>query len=395
MDILLVRLVTTISILLDSTTIILFLGIGYLLTFILISAYWRDVIRALTVRTFFLGKLAQSVSWFCVILRGDIPDFLSISIANSLMFVGVSLEIISLLSLRNEWRAGFRKLYLWGIWLGIIGFQLVILIHNEEDLRIVYGSFVLAFLQAPAYRLLRGSSLLMKVIGYFYLFVAAANVFRGATALLTDTSVSFFTPGIYQLIYLLAVYLLTVLSIMAFLLLWKEKINQELLHYASYDDLTGTLNRRMFTANAKASLDRYARKKEAVSYLLFDIDCFKDINDTYGHHVGDLVLKDVTNRIKQQLGENDLFVRYGGDEFGILLPGKNELESSTLAERIKNMLETAPSSLPVSYTVSIGVLTVVPDQHTLLEAMYKRCDQALYNAKRNGRNSIFRSQFSQ
>ncbi|CAM3537130.1 GGDEF domain-containing protein [Paenibacillus lupini] len=375
---------------LDSTTIVIFLGIGYLFTFIVMSAYWHDLIKALPVRTFFVAKLLQSISWFCAVLRGDISDFLSITVANSFMFIGASLEIISLLHLRNEWHAAFRKIYLSFLLLSIVGFQL--LLHQNEDIRIAYCSIILVFLLAPVYRLIKGPSSLMKVIGYIYLFVIAANIFRGVTALFTDISASFYTPGIYQLFYLLTIYLLTILSIMGFLLMWKEKINQDLIRYASYDDLTGTLNRRTFTEHAKDFLTRSAKKREAVSYLLFDIDSFKDINDTYGHHIGDLVLKDVTNRIKQQLGENDLFVRYGGDEFGILLPGKNEAQSNELAERIKKLLETVPSSLPVTYTISIGVLTVVPDQHTHLESMYTRCDQALYTAKRNGRNSIFRSQ---
>nr|WP_279591566.1 GGDEF domain-containing protein [Paenibacillus sp. BK720] len=177
------------------------------------------------------------------------------------------------------------------------------------------------------------------------------------------------------------------------MLLWKERTNQELLYYASYDDLTGALNRRTFMASAKSYLNRYAKKGEAVSYLLFDIDSFKDINDKYGHPIGDLVLQDVTKRIRHYLDKDDLFVRYGGDEFGILLPGKGERESSALAERIKIMLQSAPTSLPVSYTISMGVLTVVPDQNTHMESMYTRCDQALYTAKRNGRNSIYRSRF--
>lgn len=382
---------TTINILLNSKTIIFFLGIGYLLTFILISAYSRDVIRALPVRTFFLGKCLQSCSWFLVVLRGDIPDFLTISVANSLMFIGASLESISLLRLRNEWRGGFRHLYRLSVLLSIVGFQLVVLIHSKEDMRIAYSSLIMAVLLAPLYRLIKGPSPLMKIIGYIYLFVVASNLIRGATALFTDIPASFYTPGIYQLFYLVMSYILTILSIMGFLLLWKEKTNQELIHYASYDDLTGALNRRTFMSRAQSFLIRCARKKEAVSYLLFDIDNFKDINDKYGHHVGDLVLKDVTKRIGQQLDENDLFVRYGGDEFGILLPGKDESASSELAERIKKMLETAPSNLPVAYTISIGVLTIVPDPHTQLESMYTKCDQALYAAKRNGRNSIFRS----
>lgn len=384
---------TNINILLDSTTILIFLGIAYLFTFILISAYWRDVIKALPVRIFFLAKLLQSCSWFLVVLRGDIPDFLTISVANSLMFVGASLETISMLRLRNEWRTSYKIMYRLAIPFSIAGFHLIMLIHNEEDARIAYCSAALAIILAPLYRLVKGPSPLMKVIGYIYLFVIAANLVRGTTALFTNIPASFFTPGIYQLIYLVTIYILTILGIMGFMLLWKEKTNQELLHFASYDDLTGALNRRTFMSSAKSYLNLCAKKGEAVSYLLFDIDSFKNINDKYGHHIGDLVLQDVTKRIRHYLDKDDLFVRYGGDEFGILLPGKGERESSALAERIKIMLQSAPTTLPVSYTISMGVLTVVPDQHTHMESMYTKCDQALYTAKRNGRNTIYRSQF--
>ncbi|WP_284241120.1 GGDEF domain-containing protein [Paenibacillus glycanilyticus] len=385
---------TIINITLDSTMITIFLGAGYLFTFILIGAYWHDALKELPVRTFFMAKCLQSAAWFLAVVRGEIPDFLSIAVANSFMFIGAALESIALLRLRNEWQRKFRTPYLLAALFSIAGFQLVILVHNSEEWRIICGSLFLAILLAPSYRMVKGPSSLMKVMGYAYLLVVAANLIRAATASFTDTSVSLFTPGFYQLIYLVSVFILTILGIMGFLLLWKEKSNQELLQYASYDDLTGALNRRMFTSGAKPLLEQCAKKRQHLSYLLFDIDSFKDINDNYGHHTGDLVLQDVVRRIRPLLGNNDLFVRYGGDEFGILLPGRNEPESSHLAEQIKLTLETAPSHLPVPYSLSIGVLTLVPDPHTRMETLYTRCDQALYAAKRNGRNRIARSQIS-
>jgi diguanylate cyclase (GGDEF)-like protein len=126
--------------------------------------------------------------------------------------------------------------------------------------------------------------------------------------------------------------------------------------------------------------------------LLFDIDRFKNVNDTYGHTAGDQVLLDITARVKRLLGENDLFVRYGGDEFGLLLPGVDEAASDAIAELIIEAPAGAENrGLPAPYTISIGVLTVVPDPHTQLKTLYAACDQALYSAKHSGRNGAVRS----
>ncbi|MFD3449918.1 GGDEF domain-containing protein [Microbacteriaceae bacterium 4G12] len=234
----------------------------------------------------------------------------------------------------------------------------------------------------------------MRIIGSLYLLVIVASLVRGVTALLSSTvSASFYTPGVYQLISLLFIYLITILGNIGFVLLMKENAYKELIHLASYDDLTGTLNRRTFTEHAKQYLGEYAKKGQPLSFLLFDIDSFKTINDTYGHFVGDQVLQDLTTQIKQHLGKKDLFVRYGGDEFGILMPGKDETESDKIVARISQTLNGATSrNLPVTYSISIGILTVIPDQFTYLETLYTTYDKALYNAKANGRNGVFRSQ---
>ncbi|WP_337103642.1 GGDEF domain-containing protein [Paenibacillus sp. YIM B09110] len=292
-----------------------------------------------------------------------------------------------------------KKIYFSAAILSIAGFQLILFLYNKENIRIAYCSFIIAFMIIPVYRLIlgKGRSLLMRIIGCLYLIIFAGSMLRGAVALVSGDLVSFFKPGIYQLMFVLAFFLLTIMGNIGFILLLKEKSNQELARLASYDDLTGTLNRRTFSAQALLCLADYAKKCSPVSYLLFDIDLFKTINDTYGHHVGDQVLQDLTSRIRQILSNNDLFVRYGGDEFGILLPGKDEAESADIAEQIKQMLseEKIVSSPPITYTVSIGVLTVIPDQNTQLETLYICCDKALYMAKRNGRNGIIRSRIDE
>ncbi|MGE7921327.1 GGDEF domain-containing protein [Viridibacillus sp. NPDC093762] len=382
---------------LDMKTIILLLGIGYLFTLILISTYGQKHTKGLTVQTFFLAKFSQTIAWFCMVFRGEIPDFISISFANSILFIGTSLEVIALLSLQNAARLKIKiMIYLVLTLLSIIGFQLIVLFYNKENIRIAYYSFVLAVILIPVYRMVLGkaTTFLMRIIGSLYLLVSAAFLIRGVTALLSFTvSTSFYTPGLYQLISLLSIYLVSNLGNLGFVLLMKERADHELIRLASYDDLTGTLNRRTFTEKANKYLTDYSKKGQPLSYLLFDIDNFKTINDTYGHHVGDQVLQDLTIRIKLYLEKDDLIVRYGGDEFGILMPGKDETYSNEISEQIIQSLNGAINySLPVTYTISLGVLTVFPDQYMQLETLYTTCDQALYNAKSNGRNGVSRCQ---
>lgn len=384
---------------LNTKTIMLLLAIGYLFTLILIGAYGLNHKKGLTIKFFFLAKCFQTIALFCMVFRGEIPDFLSIFFANSILFIASSLEVIALLNLQNALRPKTKMIYLLLNLLSIIGFYFIFLFYNKENVRIAYYSFVTAVILSPVYRIVLGKAhtLLMRTIGSIYLLVIAASLARGMTALLSSTdSTSFYTPGAFQLISLLSIYLVINLGNIGFILLMKEKADHELIGLASYDDLTGTLNRRTFIENAKQYLTNYTNKGQPLSYLLFDVDSFKTINDTYGHHVGDQVLQDLTSRIKQYLGKDDLFVRFGGDEFGILMPGKDEAESNEIATQFKRILNVAISpNLPVIYTISIGVLTVIPDRYTQLETLYITCDKALYKAKSNGKNGVFRCQIDE
>ncbi|SDX89837.1 diguanylate cyclase [Paenibacillus sp. CF384] len=382
---------------LDVRTIIIALGIGYLIALLLASAYWLDRTNLASIKNYLLAKCLQIMAWFSMALRGDsVPEFITISLANSILLVGTAIEIVTLLNLHKPIGLKTNKRLTILTICSIIGFQLIILLYNKEYIRIAYISWAIAALIIPASRLVleRETTVLRRVTGSLYMIAIMVFFVRGIIALQSVKAASFFVPGIFQLISILGIFLLTVIGSTAFVLLLKEKANQELVQLASYDDLTGTLNRRTFTIQARLALAQFAKKEKPVSYLLFDIDRFKSINDTYGHHVGDLVLQDLASQVKRLLGSEDLFVRYGGDEFGLLLPGTNEAESTELAERIKQSLSggSLSESQLVPYTISIGVLTIVPNKHTQLETLYATCDKALYTAKSNGRDGVFRSQ---
>ncbi len=122
--------------------------------------------------------------------------------------------------------------------------------------------------------------------------------------------------------------------------------------------------------------------------MLIDIDDFKKINDMHGHYVGDVVLQRFVDTIRKQLRNYDLFGRYGGEEFAILLPGIGEKEAIEVAERLRTAIENSSvrTDPEINYTISIGLSTITPDRETSVDMLYKLSDQALYTAKAQGKN---------
>ena len=123
---------------------------------------------------------------------------------------------------------------------------------------------------------------------------------------------------------------------------------------------------------------------------MIDIDDFKKINDEHGHHVGDEVLVHFANTVKKALRSDDLFGRYGGDEFAILLPRTNEEHSAAVAERIRQVIEESAVDMDpqIKYTISVGVATIIPERDTDVDFMYKLSDNALYMAKEQGKTAL-------
>lgn len=186
----------------DTKLMILLLGIGYLFTLILIIAYEYKHKKNDLTNTFFIAKAIQTIAWFFMLLRGGDYDFLSISVANSLLFIGYSLETMALLQLKQALPPKIKTIYLVATLLSIFGFQLICIFYNKENIRIAYFSFVTAAIFIPVYRIIFGKALtlLMRIIGSIYLFVSAASLVRGIIALIPSSfSTSLFTPGIFQL----------------------------------------------------------------------------------------------------------------------------------------------------------------------------------------------------
>jgi len=157
---------------------------------------------------------------------------------------------------------------------------------------------------------------------------------------------------------------------------------------ANKDFLTGSYNRRYFYDSGQAIFSKARRDKRDLCVAMFDIDKFKNINDTYGHDVGDVAIKEIAKILNANLRESDLLARFGGEEFCVLLENISIDDSERLFEKIRlafevNVLETFTHT--IQYTVSIGVCYGMEDD---LDAMIKKADEGLYFCKNNGRNQV-------
>jgi diguanylate cyclase (GGDEF)-like protein len=159
---------------------------------------------------------------------------------------------------------------------------------------------------------------------------------------------------------------------------------------ATTDGLTELNNHRQFQELLSQELQRSRRYNRMVSLLLLDIDHFKSFNDTYGHPVGDLVLKEIALCIRQSLRSNDIPARYGGEEFTVILPETNEQGGMAIAERIRTTIESHTIhslNRQLKVTVSIGCASYVASQIAQKD-LIDRADKALYYSKEHGRNCV-------
>ncbi|MCX7982489.1 MAG: GGDEF domain-containing protein [Syntrophales bacterium] len=164
----------------------------------------------------------------------------------------------------------------------------------------------------------------------------------------------------------------------------KEAINT-VKRIMNTDHLTGILNRRAFEKSLKREISFAIRHKMPLSIIMIDIDHFKKINDTYGHETGDLVLKRFAITIQKSLREEDILGRFGGEEFILALPNTNSEHALDASERIRQKIEQKKIRyIRGNITASFGITEFSPSDD--IRSLLKRADDALYEAKRNGRN---------
>ena len=170
-----------------------------------------------------------------------------------------------------------------------------------------------------------------------------------------------------------------------------EETKARLNFHATIDPLTNTFNRRHFLEQSEKKIQRIYTSCGFASFLLFDIDRFKRINDKHGHFVGDQILQEVARVCTQNLRPDDILGRFGGEEFVVLLPDTNVGDARNIAERLRGVIENTPMQTDIgliSITISIGVAILERSTALSVDQLLHRADKAMYLAKKAGRNRV-------
>jgi diguanylate cyclase (GGDEF)-like protein len=201
------------------------------------------------------------------------------------------------------------------------------------------------------------------------------------------------TNRLYLLFLALGIVILTALVIYVIARFFIRELKQsenKLVEMATKDPLTGLLNRREAFRRIDTERSRSLRTSSPLSLIMCDIDHFKAINDTHGHLTGDFVLQSLAGVLSKTIRDYDILCRYGGEEFLIVMPGITSGPTMELAERIRATVEETDikteDGLSIRITISLGVAQL--NGHEKIEAVISRADEALYEAKRKGRNQV-------
>jgi len=323
--------------------------------------------------------------------RGSISDFLSISVANAVLLIAAGVNWAGARAFHGRSTSPWWYLppaLAWVVWC-----EFAVLANDINNRIIVVSLATAVFLFLTAYEFWRGRAeplisrwLVMLVL----LAYGGAMMVRVPVAIAVPIPDS---PALFEsrMFMLAALGTLIFTNAFAFALLALTKERSELLHKraAHTDPLTDLLNRRAFYASSEACFARQVRRKRPLAVLVFDLDRFKQINDRFGHAVGDSVLEKFSAAVRRELRATDIVGRLGGEEFAALLPDCDDAQAREAAERVRRAFAadaghaTAADCAP---TVSIGI-AIYRGAETLA-ALLARADRAVYRAKDQGRDCI-------
>jgi diguanylate cyclase (GGDEF)-like protein len=336
------------------------------------------------------GLVLQAASFGAFALRGEEPHALNVVLANTLIAAGIACAAWAV--------AGFRHLRL------------------PSTAPVVYVATMtivtLAFADVPAARMALGSLLIAAGMGAVaalavrpiadvtastrgllvgsYLIGALALVARALGAVV-DPEATGAHASVFLTLPLIAGYATILAASVAFLLMQTERADFTAKQLASTDPLTGAYNRRTFLELFEKELSRARRFETSLSVVMLDIDHFKRINDDHGHLVGDRVLQRFADIVRAELRKEDILVRYGGEEFCVLVPDVAGPGAVTLAGRIRAAVAREPfmvDGIAIRLTISAGVAARIDEGPEDVDRLVNRADEALYMAKRHGRDRV-------
>lgn len=338
------------------------------------------------------GMLALAAGVGGIALRDMVPDFISIVLANALICVAF-LFVSGSLRQRQEPES---NTFAWSV----IGVSVLLIayftyVRPDTGTRVVVNSIAVAILVLrPALAVIalaRGTGRRARVFTASCLVgVGLVMLARAAITLMLDSNVDLLAPDSVQFASNLLFGVFAVLATLGVVWIEIEQLQSDLARLAMIDPLTATLNRRAFMLEYERELSRCTRAKSALALAIFDLDHFKDVNDTHGHLAGDQVLRRVADTLRASLRGHDVLGRYGGEEFALLMPDADAAAAMAAAERARLAVGERPievGSILVPMTVSAGVASYGVNGSDW-ESLLRSADAALYEAKQAGRNKV-------
>lgn len=376
--------------------------ISVILPFVLgliLTLYWRERRTYKGFERWVLANFVFGMGYLLISLRGFIPDFWSVLVGNA---ATVYAEILIFEGIRLFYgRPAFSK------WNSLV-FLLYLILHSyfvfyspNINARIAVISlvlFVLIFrsglnlINHPRLELQHTS----RSAGIIFLITALLPLCRAVYALIQPQPIDLFQDKFSAWFALLGLVSILIWTYYFFIInsarleLDLETARLELVQLAMTDPLTGLYNRRHFLERAELEMQRAKREKLEISFLLMDIDGFKEINDQFGHDSGDTVMQQVASTLPREVRGFDVVARFGGDEFIALLVNVGKEQAQEAAERIRLAMtrEVMISEIhPIRIGISVGIASFEADDEDL-KSILKRADDALYQAKRGGRNRV-------
>ncbi|AIQ48968.1 hypothetical protein R70723_25985 [Paenibacillus sp. FSL R7-0273] len=379
----------------DFNTMLVCLFIVNLFTVLFMLSYRSRYPEGSGLRIYITAKLIQLLIWALLLLEAA-AELRGIRLPVMLLsLAGGAGEAFALLKLLGAYSGAVRRLYFWLA--GLSGAGMLVLerlLPSAAPAGALAAAAGAAMIAYPVYLLCvkRKETPLQKLMGLLYSLVIIALLGQAVHLMLASGLNHLWVNSLLEGMFYISLYLLMFLGTAGYMLLTREHTYAELERVATYDELTGLLNRRAFVLRARPMIAAAAKGNQPFSFLLLDVDHFKHINDSFGHDTGDKVLWDFSRKIEEQLSSGDLFGRFGGEEFAVLLHRADEADSEELAERLRRcVLGAVIDDTLLPYTVSIGVITILSEKRISLNRLYRLTDAALYEAKQTGRNRVART----
>jgi diguanylate cyclase (GGDEF)-like protein len=346
------------------------------------------------VRLITFGYATSALGMELMALRGRIPDFFSITVANTLLvLINVFLYwgIADLLHIRRPQ----RWIMLGSVFAVAATSFYFSYFRPDVSARIIAISIVVVLQYALIVYLLSGrpgpERIHMPRLGLSVLFTfyAEINIYRGWEAHLHDPRSLMSSAGSSTFAFLAPI-LVAVMTALGVIWLAMAQLQLELEMQSQTDSLTGLLNRRALEEIGAKAIEVARRRSTALSLIILDLDRFKTINDLHGHDGGDAVLHRAARCLRENLRNVDHVARLGGEEFVAVLPGTSQAHAAEIAENLRlclSSLTVEHLSQEIRLSASFGVATMLPTDTTWLEIL-RRGDRALYLAKEQGRDRV-------